>query len=162
MTKPDNPMSFERLGERACLACVSSSPSKIPYGGFSPVRLQTDFRPRSSRAAIRLPFAYTRPGVQAFCPCSPRGHFWRGVCSGRVGPEALGSPTGYVVLSGPRLLWPHPSLPASPTDLCLRPPVFAHGPMPRGSPIYSACPSLRATSLTPADRSAAIGCCFAG
>jgi len=33
---------------------VSSTPSKIPYGGFSPVRLQTRFRPRPpSRAAHR-------------------------------------------------------------------------------------------------------------
>ena len=34
---------------------VSSAPSKIPYGGFSPVRLQTRFTPRpSSRARRRL------------------------------------------------------------------------------------------------------------
>ena len=33
---------------------VSSAPSKIPYGGFSPVRLQTRFRPRPpSRASHR-------------------------------------------------------------------------------------------------------------
>ena len=33
---------------------VSSTPSKIPYGGFSPVRLQTRFRPRPpSRAGHR-------------------------------------------------------------------------------------------------------------
>ena len=35
--------------------CVSSAPSKIPYGGFSPVRLQTRLTPRPpSRAAHRL------------------------------------------------------------------------------------------------------------
>ena len=84
----------------------------------------------------------------------------RGVCSGRVGPEALGSPTGYVVPSGHRLLWPHPSLSASPVDLCIRQQVFAFRPRPRGSPIYSVCPSLRATSRAPADRTTANGCYF--
>jgi len=43
---------------------VSSSPSKIPYGGFSPVRLQTGIRPRPSPArsgSSRHPApAYTR------------------------------------------------------------------------------------------------------
>ena len=29
-------------------ACVFPSPSKIPYGGFSPVRLQTGIQPRPS------------------------------------------------------------------------------------------------------------------
>src|SRR3981189_1800074 len=29
---------------------------------------------------------------------------------GHVSPEALGSPAGYVVPPGPRLLWPHPRL----------------------------------------------------
>lgn len=43
-------MSFKRLGGRACLACVSFAPSKIPYGGFSPVRLQTGFCNRNLRS----------------------------------------------------------------------------------------------------------------
>ena len=34
---------------------VSSTPSKIPYGGFSPVRLQTHFTPRPpSQGLMRL------------------------------------------------------------------------------------------------------------
>jgi len=34
---------------------VSSAPSKIPYGGFSPVRLQTRFRPRPPSQAVASP-----------------------------------------------------------------------------------------------------------
>ena len=33
---------------------VSSSPSKIPYGGFSPVRLQTGIQPQPSLTSMRL------------------------------------------------------------------------------------------------------------
>ena len=44
--------------------CVSSSPSKIPYGGFSPVRLQTGILPRPSS---HLPSLSARP---AFTPTS--------------------------------------------------------------------------------------------
>jgi hypothetical protein len=41
-----DPMSIKRLGGRTCESRhVSSSPSKIPYGGFSPVRLQTGYWP---------------------------------------------------------------------------------------------------------------------
>ena len=44
---------------------VSSSPSKIPYGGFSPVRLQTGILPRPSFArsgsSLHPAPAYTRP-----------------------------------------------------------------------------------------------------
>ena len=151
-------MSFKRLGGRARRSCVSSTPSKIPYVGFSPVRLQTGVQPQpSSRNALGL-YAARSPGVRPF---GPRGHVWRGVCTGRSSPEALGSPAGYVVPPGHRLLWPHPRLSVSPADLCIRQRVFAFRPRPRGSPLYSACPSLRATSRTPADRTAASGCCFA-
>ena len=43
---------------------VSSSPSKIPYVGFSPVRLQTGIRPRPSQTQDGLSArpAFTRPG----------------------------------------------------------------------------------------------------
>ena len=42
---------------RQTLHHVSSPPSKIPYGGFSPVRLQTGCQPQPSplRAYMRLP-----------------------------------------------------------------------------------------------------------
>jgi len=42
-------MSIKRLGGRTDSTRVSLSPSKIPYGGFSPVRLQTRSRRRPSR-----------------------------------------------------------------------------------------------------------------
>ena len=47
-----NVSAFSRIvanGHQA-MQHVSSSPSKIPYGGFSPVRLQTGIRPRPSQA----------------------------------------------------------------------------------------------------------------
>ena len=93
---------------------VSSSPSNIPYGGFSPVRLKTDIPPRPSRPL--QPAAYTWSTVRFHrCLGIPlRGnHRLRGVSNRsaeRVGPEALGSSAGYVVPPGRRLLWPHPSL----------------------------------------------------
>ena len=46
LTTPVQP----NLGTRTRGIRVSSSPSKIPYGGFSPVRLQTGFQPRPSPA----------------------------------------------------------------------------------------------------------------
>ena len=50
------------VGTRTRGTRVSSSPSKIPYGGFSPVRLQTGFRPRPSpaRSGSHPAPAYTR------------------------------------------------------------------------------------------------------
>ena len=64
-------LSIKRSRIRTGSTCVSSSPSKIPYGGFSPVRLQTGIGipPRSSPpgsnlsarpAFLRHPLAYTR------------------------------------------------------------------------------------------------------
>ena len=47
-------MSIKRSRTRTADACVSSSPSKIPYGGFSPVRLQTGSRRRPSSGPARL------------------------------------------------------------------------------------------------------------
>jgi hypothetical protein len=158
MTKLDSPMSFKRPGRRAVHLCVSSTPSKIPYGGFSPVRLQAGSQSQPSSSSVPGLYATQSPRV---CPCDPFGQVERGVCRGRTSPEALGSPAGYVVPPGHRLLWPHPSLSGSPADLFIRQQVFALRPRPRGSPLYSACPSLRAASLTSADRSAASGCCFA-
>jgi hypothetical protein len=53
---------------RHALHPVSSSPSKIPYGGFSPVRLQTESRPQPSHATL------SRPGLYA--ASSPSGVAW--------------------------------------------------------------------------------------
>ena len=64
--------SIKRSRRRTGYMRVSSSLSKIPYGGFSPVRLQTGsmgIPPRPSQAgtdssarpaSLRLPIAYTR------------------------------------------------------------------------------------------------------
>jgi len=61
LTTPVQP----NLGTRTRGTRVSSSPSKIPYGGFSPVRLQTGIRPRPSLARSgsnpHPAPAYTRP-----------------------------------------------------------------------------------------------------
>jgi hypothetical protein len=118
---------------------VFPSPSEIPYGGFSPVRLQTEIQPPSSAghaelSAARIPptnepykrpksrhpdhAAHQRanrsgpsaPGPSGTIPSSIR----------RFRPEALGSPAGYVVPPDHRLLWPHPSLSFSSTHLCIR------------------------------------------
>ena len=43
---------FVANGHQA-MHCVSSSPSKIPYGGFSPVRLQTGLQPPPSHASLQ-------------------------------------------------------------------------------------------------------------
>src|ERR1035441_3672689 len=118
---------------------VSPSPSKIPYGGFSPVRLQTEILPppsasRQELSAARIPPAnkpYKRPKSKHPAHAAhrrasrsrpstlgPSGTI--AGSSGRFRPEALGSPTGYIVPSDHRLLWPHPSLSFSSTHLCIR------------------------------------------
>jgi hypothetical protein len=110
MTKLDDPMSFKRLGRRTGHACVSSTPSKIPYVGFSPVRLQTGIPTRSSRVRLGFkPRAGVRPGrnrlyaMRARSPSSygPFGHVKRNPLKGRSSPEVLHSPAGYVVPPGP-------------------------------------------------------------
>jgi hypothetical protein len=55
MTSSVSALSSSVAKGHQALHFVSSAPSKIPYGGFSPVRLQTRFTPRpSSRACQRL------------------------------------------------------------------------------------------------------------
>jgi hypothetical protein len=58
--KLDDPVSMKRLGGRTRSTRVSLSPSKIPYVGFSPVRLQTEIprRPSAKDGATR-PLLYT-------------------------------------------------------------------------------------------------------
>ena len=121
MTKLDKPMSFKRLGGRACLACVSSAPSKIPYGGFSPIRLQTGFLGRSLRPAESHHRLIPWPMTQASSgPQFSRSVSGWGVTPASSDPEALGSPAGCSVPPGHRLLWPHPSLWSAPIALCFR------------------------------------------
>ena len=119
--------------------CVFPSPSKIPYGGFSPVRLQTEIQPQPSTMLPALSAARIRSAAKSYMRPQPkhpvraahsRANRSRTVCSGPIGtlpsstgqfrPEALGSPAGYVVLPAQRLLWPHPSLARPSIRLCIR------------------------------------------
>jgi hypothetical protein len=119
--------------------CVFPSPSKIPYGGFSPVRLQTEIQPPPSSTVPGLSAARIRPETRLISGHRPGSKPLRptkgltvgeagapassGTASHRPGqfrPEALGSPAGYSVPPDRRLLWPHPSLSLSSTHLCIR------------------------------------------
>ena len=119
--------------------CVFPSPSEIPYGGFSPVRLQTEIPPPPSAArrelsAARMPptnTPYKRPkskhpdhaAHQRANRREPSALGSSGTITsstGRFRPEALGSAAGYSVPPHHRLLWPHPSLSLSSTHLCIR------------------------------------------
>src|SRR5437762_3165865 len=85
---------------------VSSAPSKIPYGGFSPVRLQTRFpqRPPSRYCSCPL-IGRHRQGVRlrrfVRIQTAPR------LLTPTTSPVALGSPSSFSVRLDHRLLWPH-------------------------------------------------------
>ncbi len=88
---------------------VSPAPSKIPYGGFSPVRLQTGCQQRPS---LHQQLIHCHSGVLV------RARLFRSrTCVRRhsrlltphTRPVALGSASGYSVRQPHRLLWPHPS-----------------------------------------------------
>jgi hypothetical protein len=91
---------------------VSSAPFKIPYGGFSPVRLQTGIPPRlrspgvarahTPRQLIRGESSYFRREPQAVEGLSSKRH--SPLLTERSRPEVLGSPAGYIVHLGRRLL----------------------------------------------------------
>ena len=115
-------MSIKRPGGRTGESWhVSPSPSKIPYGGFSPVRLQTGYQPWRpspvSRSAVSVRHA-SAPSPHRLIRHHPPSagapvvlaDKISGPLPGRSSPAALGSPAGYVVPPGHRLLWPHPSL----------------------------------------------------
>jgi hypothetical protein len=90
---------------------VSSAPSKIPYGGFSPVRLQAGCQRRPSS-----PHGDFDVSTVAFS--SVRVLFRSRTCVRRHSrlltphtcPVALGSASGCIVRRPHCLLWPHPSL----------------------------------------------------
>src|SRR6266403_1693613 len=96
---------------------VSSAPSKIPYGGFSPVRLQAGCQKRPSS-----PHGDFDASTVAFSPV--RVLFRSRTCVRRHSrcltphtcPVALGCANGCIVRQPHRLLWPHPSF-------CSPPPV---------------------------------------
>jgi len=105
----------------------SCSPSKIPYGGFSPVRLQTGIQPEPSSAFLELKRRTRIPSrtanlYPAQVRVSPPIVPIPGQVSGSVAPvlsrpEALGSPGSYALSLDPRLLRPHLKLSASPAGL---------------------------------------------
>ncbi len=157
---------------------VSCSPSKIPYVGFSPVRLQTGIqsRPSPARAWLkRIPRIPTRSSELIRGYSAAVGLLWPlgqyGCAASRTGrtalssPEALGSPAGCVVPLGHRLLWPHPKLSAPPAGLyssswrvfALRVCVGWNRQPPQFTPRVS---SLRAAFRTPVDHMAAYVCSF--
>ena len=156
MTELDVPLSFKRLGGRAGLAYGSFALSKIPYGGFSPVRLQTGSASRHLRCA-----GTTRRLISGqwkrFDPCSPRGQY-SGISFGSFrsrGPwlfSRLCCPAeSSLTMASSEALGPSRRFMYYPAGLC------PCGPGSRDSPIYSACPSLRAVSRTPSDRMG-LGC----
>ena len=145
-------------------ADVSFSPSKIPYGGFSPVRLQTGLqrrRPSSTAPALSAepayvlaPPTYTPPPALHRTPVALTGMYTGAISQDVSSPEALGSPAGYVVPPGLCLLWPHVRLSPTPADLCIRRRASALRSCPgcpREGPQFNLpiC-SLRATFRTPA------------
>ena len=145
---------------------VSSSPSKIPYGGFSPVRLQTGILPRPSPTRSGLSrhpaTTYTRPKfLSRKRVTSRRGTFVQ---------AALPSSDRTLPSRGPwlasRLYCPAGSMltMTSSETLDSSGPTYAFAVryyLRREVPQFTlpVC-SLRAVFRTPADRTTALGCFF--
>jgi len=140
---------------------VFPSPSKIPYGGFSPVRLQTGIQPPPSAWPPNLSAARVHPAARSYRRLQPKhpgcAAHRRANRSGIGRPiQSAHAPVAQVIPSrGPwlpsglccppdhRLLWPHPSLSLSSPHLCIRggaPPT--HGPASGGErevPQFTPC-----------------------
>ena len=131
--------TFRSAWQRAADPCTRSpAPSKIPYGGFSPVRLQTSIRAPPSSAQRRLidTFLPRRASTRFSCPVS-----WTCVPSERAGRRPQNHSS-----SGPwlrsRFYCPAASTLTMATSetlalrhgLCIRPQRYSSA---RGSPIYS-------------------------
>jgi hypothetical protein len=164
-------MSIKRLGGRTCeLGMFPPPPLKFRTVGFPQYGFKLDIshgdlrqraacRERKTRIDTALPPTYMPSPALRRCPCGPFGQDAGVRCQDASSPAALGSPAGFVVPPGHRLLWPHPSLSGTSADLCIHATdlslsVFSRI-VPRGSPIYSACLSLRAVFHTPLDRKGA-------
>ncbi len=155
------------------MQCVSSSPSKIPYVGFSPGPASnrnstgTFVRPPELKHRACIPSEYPDLypiTVQFLFFYSPSGQVCRRSDTEQSSPEALGSPAGYVVRPDLSLLWPHPKLSIHPIDLWIIRWGFALRP---GMGWYREAPqftlyilSHRAASCTPVDREGAFDCSF--
>ena len=133
------------LGTRTRGTRVSSSPSKIPYGEFSPVRLQTGIQPRPSptrSASNRHPApAYTRlksrSRERATSRCRPFSQSELSPSDRTLPSRGPWLASGFccparstLTMTSSETLDPSRRLMFSPSGV----------PRSRGSPIYSACP----------------------
>jgi hypothetical protein len=110
--------SFQRIRpfgcrgkERPIHAPVSPAPSKIPYSGFSPVRLQASIqrRPSSEDPTLTSPQRLSGPrALNSVVGLASDRH--TRLLTPHTRPVALGSAIGSVVRQPHRLLWPHPRL----------------------------------------------------
>jgi len=172
-------VSIKRSRIRTGNICVSSSPSKIPYGGFSPVRLQTGIPPRPSRplpdlsalpASLQHPITYTR--LKSLSPKRANG-YRRGTCVQAALPSSdvtfpvQRSLAPQRVLLSRRLLAYYDLIRASRSRgriYGLFPPPSPSGQVGAGT---EKVPNLSCRSVTtcrllyPGSRMAALGCCFA-
>ena len=135
--------SFVAKGHQA-IHFVSSAPSKIPYGGFSPVRLQTCFRPRPpSRTWLRpltgrhcrnlVPRRFFRSGACAQAAPGTSDHDRRS--SGPWLPNRLFCPAGSLLTMATSA-----PLPATRRIMDYSVGLRDQPASRRGSPIYSASP----------------------
>ena len=133
---------------------VSLSPSKIPYGGFSPVRLQTRRQVRPSSNGT-----YTHPQPAPRVSVAASGKQGEPVRAGILVQRPLARHRVVLsrrVIAYYGLIRASRGLPATYEFVTgsLLPPVA------RGSPIYSACLSRRAISVPRRTGTAACGCHF--
>ena len=135
LTTPVQPVS----GTGTRRTRVSSSPSKIPCGGFSPVRLHTGMPPAPSSAGNGRGVKAASPdspgglyAVKGQAPgsCGPKGQACQNQRPSQSPPEALGSPADYAVPPSQGLLWPPPRLSLPPAALGVRPRIFPEREVP--------------------------------
>src|SRR5437899_6317857 len=132
---------------------VSSAPSKIPYGGFSPVRLQTRLTPRPSSQACPRLLIGRHVGISFLSVLSVVGlatKRHRELLTTTAGPVALGSPAGCIVRPARRLLWPHLRLCRLLGGLWIIPPGCGTNPPATEGPQFTlSVPSPHAVVRTP-------------
>ena len=117
---------------------VSSAPSKIPYGGFSPVRLQAGCQKRPSSPHGDFDgstVAFSSVRVLLRSRTCVRRH--SRLLTPHTCPVALGSASGCIVRRPHRLLWPHPSFCRPPRISSLLPAALGRQKVPN---LF--CPSL--------------------
>jgi len=152
---------------------VSCSPSKIPYGGFSPVRLQTglQLQPSSAFQRVKCKVHVRRVTTDLYAAIAaiagaygPYGHVRRRPLLPALQSRGPWLATGLccpsrsmLTMASSAALVPMTALSSSSSHLY---PTTLYGLATRASPIYSACLSLRAVFRTPAFRVAACDCSF--